>query len=269
MREDLGPAVAASTVPWPFFALSYGISWCLWGLALFPAPLHLQPPAVGLLTYLGAFGPFLAAIACAAFAGRPALGRLFRSMFAIRRSWTCYLLALLLMPAAMLAARLLSRQPLVSPAAPPALPMVLLPVLLSVMLAAGLGEETGWRGYALPILLRRMSPPRASLLLGCLWTLWHAPLFFLPDTVQHHIATAPGALLFAAFCLSWTVLFTRLHLASNGSLFLAILFHGTGDFSSVFLQPFESGATFAALVLLMVLAALAPRPNRIHSTARA
>ncbi len=267
MREDLGPTDGAPIVPWPFFALSYGISWSLWGLALFPAPLGLQPPTVGLLTYLGAFGPFLAAIACSAFAGRPALGRLFRGMLAIRRSWTSYALALLLMPAAMLAARLLSRQPLVSPAAPPPLPMVLLPVLLSVMLAAGLGEETGWRGYALPILLRCTSPLRASLLLGALWTLWHAPLFFLPDTVQHHIATAPGALLFAAFCLSWTILFTRLHLASGGSLFLAILFHGTGDFASVFLQPFESGSTFAALVLLMALAALALRPNQTHEPA--
>ena len=180
-------------------------------------------------------------------------------MLAVRRPWNCYAIALLLMPAAMLAARLISRRPLLSPAAPPPIPMVLLPVLVRVMLAAGLGEETGWRGYVLPILLRRMSPLRASFFLGSLWALWHAPLFFLPDTVQHHIASAPGALLFAAFCLCWTMLFTRLHLASGGSLFMAILFHGTGDFSSVFLQPFDSLTTFAALIVLMALAALALR----------
>ncbi len=257
MREDLGHTDGIAIVPWPFFALAYGISWCLWGLAFFHALLGLQPPAVGLLTYAGAFGPCLAAIACSAFEGRPAVGRLFRGMLAVRRPWNCYAIALLLMPGAMIAARLLSRRPLVSPAAPPAYPMVLLPVLVSVLLAAGFGEETGWRGYALPILLRRISPLRASILLGCLWAVWHAPLFLLPDTVQHHIASAPGALLFVAFCVSWSMMFTRLHLASGGSLFMAILFHGTGDFFSVFLQPFASAATFGVLIPLMALAALA------------
>jgi membrane protease YdiL (CAAX protease family) len=39
----------------------------------------------------------------------------------------------------------------------------------------GLGEEIGWRGFLLPRLLP-LGKPRAYLLLGVIWGIWHAPL---------------------------------------------------------------------------------------------
>jgi membrane protease YdiL (CAAX protease family) len=63
------------------------------------------------------------------------------------------------------------------------------PVLILAQLAidAGpLGEELGWRGYALP---RLLSGPRsvlgAALLLGVIWGVWHLPAFFVAGTSQH------------------------------------------------------------------------------------
>ena len=66
-------------------------------------------------------------------------------------------------------------------AVPPA--WILIPAVLgaSVVLAPfvnalfGFGEELGWRGYLLPQLMP-LGKPRAYLLLGVIWGLWHAPL---------------------------------------------------------------------------------------------
>jgi membrane protease YdiL (CAAX protease family) len=43
----------------------------------------------------------------------------------------------------------------------------------------GIGEEPGWRGFALPVLRGRHGPLVASLLLWPVWTCWHLPAFLM------------------------------------------------------------------------------------------
>src|SRR3546814_5546144 len=50
-----------------------------------------------------------------------------------------------------------------------------------------LGEELGWRGFALPRLLELMDARRASLLLGLVWAVWHLPAFFLSTLSQSQV----------------------------------------------------------------------------------
>jgi CAAX protease family protein len=46
------------------------------------------------------------------------------------------------------------------------------------------GEETGWRGFALPRLLIRFTPLTAAIILGVIWAVWHAPAFLTSDLTQ-------------------------------------------------------------------------------------
>ena len=92
---------------------------------------------------------------------------------------------------------------------------------LFFMAIKGPVEEFGWRGFALPLLQRRLAPIWASLLLGMVWGFWHLPAFFLSGVPQSNWAFVP--FFFGAVALS--VIVTPLFNQSKGSILLAALFH--------------------------------------------
>ena len=46
------------------------------------------------------------------------------------------------------------------------------------LFAGPLGEELGWRGFALNELQKKHSPIKSSIIIGFLWGLWHLPIWF-------------------------------------------------------------------------------------------
>ncbi len=61
-----------------------------------------------------------------------------------------------------------------------------------MFLFVGLGEEPGWRGFALPEMQKRRSALSSALLLGVAWALWHLPLMgteFRWDTVPAFVVS--------------------------------------------------------------------------------
>ena len=110
-------------------------------------------------------------------------------------------------------------------------------VALYTVLSGPLGEELGWRGFALPRLLGRFANHpygalAASLILGVIHAAWHLPLFLVGEMdVPSFLGTIVGAVL-----VTWLFQHTR------GSVLLAVLFHAANQNSGRFLSPLFAGA---------------------------
>jgi membrane protease YdiL (CAAX protease family) len=117
------------------------------------------------------------------------------------------------------------------------------------LLTYGLGEETGWRGFALPHLQRNRDAVSASLTLGVFWSFWHLPAFFFRDTYM--ALGLIGFPLFAVLMVFTSVVFTWLYNSTGGSLLLVILFHAVFDWLSVSeaVGRFGAGVMSAPIVL--------------------
>jgi membrane protease YdiL (CAAX protease family) len=112
------------------------------------------------------------------------------------------------------------------------------------ILTFGIGEETGWRGYALPWLQRGRSALSASVILWILWAFWHAPMFFY--------SYDPSILLgFLIGLLAGTITFTWLY-SSTGSILVVAVWHGTFNFVTACVAC-KTGVT-AAVVSALVMA---------------
>lgn len=94
---------------------------------------------------------------------------------------------------------------------------------LYLFVGGPLGEEFGWRGYALPRLLANQSVFRSGLVVGVIWALWHLPLFWIP-----HSGSGSGWGEFGWFLLQltgWSVLSAWVYVRTKGNLLLCVLFH--------------------------------------------
>ena len=55
----------------------------------------------------------------------------------------------------------------------------IIPIFIIDLTSGVLGEELGWRGYALNLLQKKYVPLKASLIVGVIWGFWHLPLMIL------------------------------------------------------------------------------------------
>jgi membrane protease YdiL (CAAX protease family) len=111
---------------------------------------------------------------------------------------------------------------------------ILFPIVFvqTLLLSSPMGEEIGWRGYALPRLQADRSALRASVILGVIWGIWHVPLFFVPgDPLQD---TLLSALLVSIVADS--ILFSWLFNNTDGSLLLVLLLHTSIIVTDLFLS---------------------------------
>ena len=213
-----------------FFCLAYLLSWYPWVIAL----------ARGTTTGPNPLGPLVAALLIAALAGgKPEVKELFARIGRVRVGWRWYGFVFGLPILLCLVAAALTLPVTGWPATLPAaekwreLPERFIFILLFI----GLGEEPGWRGFALPHLQRRHSPLRASLILAPLWALWHLPLlgneFPLPIIPPFLLSVLGGTLI-------QTWLFNR----TRGSVFVQMVFHAAvNTFGAGLVFPLFGGSS--------------------------
>jgi membrane protease YdiL (CAAX protease family) len=120
---------------------------------------------------------------------------------------------------------------------------------LLVPFSGAMGEELGWRGFALPRLLNNRSPLVATLILGILVAGWHTPLF-----VTGLYSQVPLRVL---FIVATTILYTLIANGTGGSVLLAMLFHATLNTGAEFTFAWFSGADLERLIALYSLAGTA------------
>jgi uncharacterized protein len=84
-----------------------------------------------------------------------------------------------------------------------------------------LGEEPGWRGFALPGLQNTLSPLAATMILAVLITGWHLPLFFLEEGGLQPPILVGGLLTTVAVTFWYTWLFNR----TGGSVLMTLVAH--------------------------------------------
>jgi uncharacterized protein len=223
-----------------FFVLAYALSWLVY-------PLLQVSPFLG---FAGLFGPAVAALVVVAAAEgktglRDLLGRILR--WRVRVRW--YVIALGL--PAVLALVTAGMHLLLG--APTPLQLGQLSILELILFVLVVGEEIGWRGYALPRLLATRSMLSASVILGVLWGAWHLPTFFIPGLHQHSIPFLAFMLLTTAY----SVLFTWIYLHTAGSVLIATLFHGAINFcQGFFLSGIDPAREYWLLAFVWWVAAL-------------
>lgn len=195
-----------------FFVLAFLLSWYPWVIALIR----------GTTTGPNPLGPFVAALIVTAIStGKAGVRELLAKLVRWRVSPGSYLVAfglpvLICAFAAALTVAIGDGPVSVAKVSWPGV----LESFIFIFLFIGLGEEPGWRGFALPELQRRYSPVVATLLLAAIWAVWHLPLmgneFPLPRVPAFAVALLGGALV-------QTWLFNR----SRESVLLQMLLHAT------------------------------------------
>ncbi len=130
--------------------------------------------------------------------------------------------------------------------------ILILPIafIYNFFFANTLGEEVGWRGFALPRLQARYSPLVASLIIALMWFAWHLPLIWPdPDPVPPYIFYALSFIPLSVF-LTW--IYNRTH----GSILAVGIAHISNNICGQILFPITNSWLIvffvAAIVLILI-----------------
>ena len=200
-----------------FFLLAFASTWGLQipGILAQRGILPGNPSAYLPFAGLGLLGPLAAATLLAwREAGRAGVRSLYAPLARWRVHpgwWLTALVPSLLLSGFLFLLNLAGRQGPI--AYLPSAGMVVFGVLASI------GEEVGWRGYALPKLQERWSAFAAGSLIGVMWCVWHLPMFVGQGVPLSLLLMMLLYFVGASLFMTWS------YNATGGSLLLASFVH--------------------------------------------
>lgn len=236
-----------------FFILAYLIAWISYACELL-----IQENNIELILFddfdlirfifqtITKFGPTIAGIIIALRLGKPVIQELIQRQFDFSKPPKYYLFALLFPPVVMVIAIALTMVLDSSVVFTLVIPNVFFGLLywlgFRFFFGGGLGEELGFRGFALTRLLVKLNTFKASLYLGLLWTFWHLPgWIFEYDSVSGIIVRSFGQILVnfivqLLFTVSLSFLFTILFIKTEGNILIVSILHGALNGFSAFFE---------------------------------
>lgn len=99
----------------------------------------------------------------------------------------------------------------------------ILPAFIMSLTTGAMGEELGWRGYALKVYQKKYSPLRSSLFVGLVWGFWHLPLLIF-GTAYSGLDLVLYSLAFFVAIISLSVVITYFY-NKSGNILIAMWMH--------------------------------------------
>ena len=119
--------------------------------------------------------------------------------------------------------------------------------LFSIVFYAAIGEEIGWRGYALKKLQQKYNPFVSTLFIAVAWSIWHIGYFTLVE--NYSIQMIPSVIIWtimASFFATW------FYNKTKGNILILILFHASINFAIMFV-PHPLILTGFHLILMVIV----------------
>ena len=194
-----------------------------------------------------------------AFSRIPAVKSYLFSLVRLRGMWGWIILALVLFPALFLLSTIISaslgRQavavnqvPQTGPTGWVVIGLIALKFFYQLFFFNAVGEETGWRGFALPRMQARLSPLIASLIISLLWINWH---LFLWKAEGNPFSSWEYWMIQYALHITTALIIGWIYNRSKGSILVTGITHAAANTGNAVFSNMDP------LILILVLAVAA------------
>jgi membrane protease YdiL (CAAX protease family) len=120
-------------------------------------------------------------------------------------------------------------------------------LFIPLMIIGGGIEEVGWLGFLQPALETKMPLPAVDFLEGVLWSIWHLPLWFVPNTTQN----AMNFLSFTVYCIVFNFVLAASYRVTK-SVWAGVIIHAWGNVIYGGMFTFHTLTSLPSVKLLVI-----------------